>query len=107
MASNMPNKQKPKHYEFRVDRHLDDHWVEWFEHLEITREIDGTTSLRGPVADQAALHSLLTKIRDLGMVLIAVRIISPPAEPGKEPPGAKSGPKQLASCPQPQTLRKP
>ena len=68
--------QETSHYELRVEGHLDDHWVEWFEHLELTRATDGTTSLRGPVADQAALHSLLTKVRDLGLVLISVRMIT-------------------------------
>jgi hypothetical protein len=68
--------QETGHYELRVQGHLDDHWGEWFEHLELTRAGDGTTSLRGPVADQAALHSLLTKVRDAGMVLISVRMIT-------------------------------
>ena len=57
----------------RVGRHLDDRWAEWFGDLTMTREPDGTTTLRGPVADQAALHGILIKIRDLGMVLLAVR----------------------------------
>ena len=59
----------------RVGRHLDDRWAEWFGDLTMTREPDGTTTLRGPVADQAALHGILIKIRDLGMVLLAVRAI--------------------------------
>ena len=61
----------------RVGRHLDDRWAEWFGDLTMTREPDGTTTLRGPVADQAALHGILIKIRDLGMVLLAVRTIDP------------------------------
>lgn len=60
-------------YELRVDRHLDDRWAEWFGDVTLTREPDGTTTLRGPVADQAALHGILIKIRDLGMILISVR----------------------------------
>ena len=79
MTGYMAAGQEPGHYELRVEGHLDDHWVEWFEHLELTRASDGTTTLRGPVADQAALHSLLTKVRDLGMVLISVRMITAPA----------------------------
>jgi hypothetical protein len=71
--------QETGNYELRVEGHLDDHWGEWFEHLELTRANDGTTALCGPVADQAALHSLLTKVRDAGMVLISVRMITAPA----------------------------
>lgn len=68
-------RDEPGDYELRVDRHLDDRWAEWFGGLTMTREPDGTTTLRGPVADQAALHGILIKIRDLGMVLLAVRRI--------------------------------
>ena len=74
----------------RVGRHLDDRWAEWFGDLTMTREPDGTTTLRGPVADQAALHGILIKIRDLGMVLLAVRAIDAPAydhEYGGRTPG--------------------
>ena len=81
MSGHRPIGHEPGHYELRVEGHLDDHWVEWFEHLELTRASDGTTALCGPVADQAALHSLLTKVRDLGMVLISVRMISAPQGP--------------------------
>ena len=70
---------EPCTYEVRVGRHLDDHWAEWFENLTLTREADGTTTLRGPVPDQAALHGLLIKIRDLGMTLIALNAIESPA----------------------------
>ena len=66
---------EPGGYELRVGRHLDDHWTDWFGNLTLTREPDGTTTLRGPVADQAALHGLLIKVRDLGMTLISVRAI--------------------------------
>lgn len=81
MTGHMHNGHESGHYELRVEGHLDDHWGEWFEHLELTRASDGTTALCGPVADQAALHSLLTKVRDLGMVLISVRMTGPPAGP--------------------------
>jgi hypothetical protein len=81
VTGHLPNRHEPGHYELRVEGHLDDHWVEWFEHLELTRASDGTTALCGPVEDQAALHSLLNKVRDLGMVLISVRMISAPAGP--------------------------
>jgi hypothetical protein len=69
---------EPGLYELRVNRHLDDHWAEWFGDVTLTREEDGTTTLRGPVPDQSALHGLLIKVRDLGMTLISVRAIDCP-----------------------------
>ncbi len=59
-------------YEIRLKGHLDDRWVEWFEGLTITLEEDGDTLLTGLVIDQAALHGLLKKVRDLGMPLVSV-----------------------------------
>jgi len=58
-------------YEIRLKGHLDSQWVDWFEGLTITLE-NGDTLLSGPVADQAALHGLLKKVRDLGMPLVSV-----------------------------------
>ncbi|TWD81145.1 hypothetical protein FB561_2249 [Kribbella amoyensis] len=65
----------PAHYELTVQGHLDDHWSTWFEGLTLTKEPDGTTTLRGEVADQAELHGLLGKIRDLGATLVSVRAV--------------------------------
>ena len=62
----------PTHYEFRVGGHLDEHWSTWFGGLALTREDDGTTTLRGAVVDQAELHGLLARIRDLGAPLLSV-----------------------------------
>ena len=73
-----PKRQAPAGYRLRVDGHLDDHWSSWFGGLTLTREDDGTTSLTGLVADQAELHGLLTKIRDLGVTLISMAGIDPP-----------------------------
>lgn len=63
----------PARYELRVQGHLDERWSAWFGGLTLVREDDGTTTLRGPVTDQAELHGLLAKIRDLGLILVAVR----------------------------------
>jgi hypothetical protein len=62
----------PARYELRLDGHLDDHWTAWFNDLTMTHQNDGTTTLRGLVPDQAALHGLLAKVRDLGVTLISV-----------------------------------
>ena len=59
-------------YEIRVEGHLDSRWAAWFDGLNLTRADDGTTVIHGPVVDQAALHGLLQKVRDLGLPLIAV-----------------------------------
>jgi len=64
-------------YEIRLKGHLDDKWADWFDSLTITREDNGETRLTGPVVDQAALHGLLRKVRDLGMPLIAVIQVDP------------------------------
>jgi len=62
----------PGHYEIRLKGHLDIRWADWFDGLTIILEDNGETRLTGPVADQAALHGLLRKVRDLGLPLIAV-----------------------------------
>jgi hypothetical protein len=62
----------PGQYEIRIKGHLDDRWDDWFGRLTITLEDNGDTLLTGPVVDQAALHGLLRKVRDLGMPLISV-----------------------------------
>jgi hypothetical protein len=63
-------------YELRIGGHLDRHWSAWFSGLSITHEDDGTTTLRGRVQDQAELHGLLVKVRDLGASLISVTQVS-------------------------------
>lgn len=62
----------PPIYEIRVSGHLSTQWADWFEGLIITLEEDGNTLLSGSIADQAALHGLLKKVRDLGMPLVSV-----------------------------------
>jgi hypothetical protein len=68
---------EPGLYEIRVEGHLDDRRAAWFEGLTLTRQDNGDTLLTGPVVDQAALHGLLRKVRDLGMPLLSVTRIRP------------------------------
>ncbi len=63
--------------EIRIKGHLDGRWSDWFGGLTITLEEDGNTLLTGSVVDQAALHGLLKKVRDLGMPLLSVNFVSP------------------------------
>ncbi len=67
------NHNQPQCYEIRLKGHLDAHWTNRFEGLTIRLEEHGDTLLTGPVIDQAALHGLLKKVRDLGLTLISVR----------------------------------
>lgn len=64
-------------YEIRIKGHLDDRWASRFEGLTLTLEDNGDTLLTGRVVDQAALHGLLKKVRDLGMPLISVNFVGP------------------------------
>jgi hypothetical protein len=66
-------------YQIRIKGQLDSQWTDWFGGLTITLEDNGDTLLTGPVVDQAALHGLLKKVRDLGMPLVSVS----PVEPGQ------------------------
>jgi len=78
----MSSKRKPVHYRIRVKGHLGLQWSEWFDWMTITLEVDGTTTLSGPIADQAALHGLLVRVRDLGLELISIS----QDDPGRNPP---------------------
>ena len=60
-------------YEIRVKGHLGPRWSAWFDGLSLTSEDDGTTVIAGPVIDQAALHGLLQKLRDVGIPLVSLR----------------------------------
>jgi len=72
----------PAVWTLRVDGHLDAHWSAWFSGLTLTHESGGTTRLTGMVADQAAVHGLLARIRDLGLTLVSAEV-SDPGEPGR------------------------
>jgi hypothetical protein len=63
---------QPMVYQIRIKGHLESQWTDWFEGLAITLEENGDTLLTGPVIDQAALHGLLKKVRDLGLPLLSV-----------------------------------
>jgi hypothetical protein len=64
-------------YQIRIKGHLSDQWADWFGGVNITLEANGNTLLTCPVIDQAALHGLLRKVRDLGMPLISVIQLDP------------------------------
>jgi hypothetical protein len=74
-------------YEIRLTGHLDQRWAAWFDGLSLSRETDGTTIIHGSVADQAALHGLLQKVRDTGLPLVSVTRVEPgaPEMPANEP----------------------
>ena len=59
-------------YEIRLAGHLDARWAAWFDGLTVSHEVDGTTLISGPIVDQAALHGLLRRVRDLGLPLVSV-----------------------------------
>ena len=71
------NPSQPMVYQIRIKGHLGRQWTDWFEGLAITLEDNGETLLTGPVVDQAALHGLLKKVRDLGMPLLSVSPMKP------------------------------
>ena len=75
----MANKpDRPMIYQIRIKGHLGARWADWFGGMTITQQEGGETLLTGPVSDQAALHGLLRKVRDLGMPLISAVRVEPP-----------------------------
>ena len=84
MNGNLSNKgsretdaSQPMIYQIRIKGHLGPQWTEWFGDLTITLEENGDTLISSPIIDQAALHGILRKVRDLGMQLLSVNIIRP------------------------------
>ncbi|MCB0154661.1 MAG: hypothetical protein KDF65_07680 [Anaerolineae bacterium] len=72
MSTKHTSKSEPTIYEIRLQGHLDETWTDWFGGLTVSLAENGETLLTGPVVDQAALHSLLRKVRDLGLPLLSV-----------------------------------
>lgn len=72
-----PDRHEAGRYEIRLKGHLDPRWAAWFDGLSLTREHDGTTVIQGQIADQAALHGLLQKVRDTGLPLVSVDVVEP------------------------------
>jgi hypothetical protein len=72
----------PPRYEIRINGHLAARWAAWFDGMTLTTHGDGTTVLEGLVMDQAALHGLLHKVRDLGLPLISIARIDTDPHPG-------------------------
>jgi len=72
-------------YEIRVRGHLPSRWAAWFDGLSVTAEADGTTAIRGRVTDQAALHGLIGRVRDIGVPLVSLTELPPdaPTEPAR------------------------
>lgn len=73
-----PNRHPPTAYQLRIAGHLDQHWSPWLGDLTLAHDEDGNTIITGVIADQAELHGLLTKIRDLGVTLISLAVADPP-----------------------------
>ncbi len=72
-----PDRPESGRYEIRLTGHLDAHWAAWFDGLTVSQENDGTTVISGPIADQAALHGVLQRVRDLGLPLVSVTRVEP------------------------------
>ena len=72
---------QPVVHQIRIKGHLGPEWTEWFEGMAVTREENGDTLLTGPVVDQAALHGLIKKVRDLGLPLLSVKRADTSSEP--------------------------
>ena len=71
--------EEPEMHEIQVRGHLDDRWADWVEGLAFRHELDGTTTLSGPL-DQAGLHGVLNRMRDLGVPIVSVRRMDPSGE---------------------------
>ncbi len=80
----MPNGPESQYYEIRVQGHLERHWETWFDGMTLTDKPDGETLLIGAIRDQAALHGVIDRLRDLGLPLLSVRHVEPPNDNSQE-----------------------
>jgi hypothetical protein len=78
--------REPIWYEFRLQGRLAPRWTAWLDEMTLTTHRDGTTLLRGPVVDQAALYGLLNKLRDIGLPLVSVQRVEPGGNPQPSTP---------------------
>jgi hypothetical protein len=81
MSARKPGLGDSGGYEIRTQGRIDERWSDWFEAVTLAHEADGTTVIRCPALDQAALHGLLAKVRDLGLPLISVTPTPPSFDP--------------------------
>ena len=79
-------------YELKVEGHIGTRWAAWFDGLDVISGVDGNTVIRGTVVDQAALHGLLQRLRDIGIPLISVTPIMDPASTGSAPTDERNQP---------------
>ncbi|HET9661717.1 MAG TPA: hypothetical protein VFP05_15425 [Thermomicrobiales bacterium] len=86
-------------YRFHIRGHLDDRWSDWLGGLSIERKDDGTSVISGPVPDQAALHGVIARIRDLGLPLLAVECVGDECAevPRSAQPGARGSPSGVST----------
>ncbi len=73
----MQSAAEDSYYEIRIKGHLDSHWASWFDGMTLTSMANGETLLSGTIRDQAALHGVIDRLRDLGLPLLSVRRIEP------------------------------
>ena len=81
------NRREAGRYEIRLRGQIDGRWAAWFDGLSLSHQSDGTTIIHGPIADQAALHGLLQRVRDVGLPLVSVIRLEPdqPGDPTTDP----------------------
>ena len=85
--SEASTRDDPRRYEIRLQGHLDARWAVWFDALAFSNDSEGTTLIQVRIVDQAALHGVLRKLRDLGMALLSVTQVEPdrPDVPATDP----------------------
>lgn len=72
----MSETKQPRHYQITIQGHLGPRWSEWFENMSIAHTAEDTTTLMGPITDRASLYGILNKLRDMGLTLLSVEVLS-------------------------------